>query len=169
MVWDVSFTCDVCGKTKGEANHWWMLSHADCACDEEDQVPQRFSVLPWSAESKPQPGDAAPLRKRLRHAGARTLHDAKDRNPGTGAGRRHRRQQALGSAGLTIKTGCSARAKPGGEVSQFETRNNIDRKNLPLHPRPIATLEIEQHRLQKPRRVPWLFCAINPLERRIKR
>jgi hypothetical protein len=49
MVWDVSFTCDICGKTKGEANHWWMLSYADCACDEDDQVPQRFSVLPWSA------------------------------------------------------------------------------------------------------------------------
>lgn len=26
MVWDVSFTCDICGKTKGEANHWWMAS-----------------------------------------------------------------------------------------------------------------------------------------------
>jgi hypothetical protein len=55
MVWDVSFTCDVCGKTKGEANHWWMLSHADCACDEEDQVPQRFSVTPWSAEQSRNP------------------------------------------------------------------------------------------------------------------
>src|SRR6201990_2422176 len=49
MVWDVSFTCDICGKTKGEANHWWMLSYADCACDEDDQVPQRFSVMPWNA------------------------------------------------------------------------------------------------------------------------
>jgi hypothetical protein len=55
MVWDVSFTCDVCGKTKGEANHWWMLSHADCACDEVDQVPQRFSVMPWSAEQSRNP------------------------------------------------------------------------------------------------------------------
>jgi hypothetical protein len=50
MVWDVSFTCDICGNTKGEANHWWMLSYADCACDEDDQLPQRFSVMPWSAE-----------------------------------------------------------------------------------------------------------------------
>lgn len=55
MVWDVSFTCDVCGKTKGEANHWWMLSHADCACDEEDQVPQRFSITPWSADQSRNP------------------------------------------------------------------------------------------------------------------
>ena len=55
MVWDVSFTCDVCGKTKGEANHWWMLSHADCACDEEDQVPQRFSIMPWSTDQSRNP------------------------------------------------------------------------------------------------------------------
>lgn len=55
MVWDVSFTCDVCGKTKGEANHWWMLSHADCACDEDDQVPQRFSIMPWSMEQSRNP------------------------------------------------------------------------------------------------------------------
>jgi hypothetical protein len=48
MVWDVSFTCDICGKTKGEANHWWMLSHAECACDDDYQLPQRFSVMPWS-------------------------------------------------------------------------------------------------------------------------
>ena len=46
MGWDVSFTCDICGKKKGEANHWWMLSHAECACDEDDQVPQRFSIMP---------------------------------------------------------------------------------------------------------------------------
>jgi hypothetical protein len=55
MVWDVSFTCDICGKTKGEANHWWMLSHSECACDEEDQVPQRFSVIPWSADQSRNP------------------------------------------------------------------------------------------------------------------
>jgi hypothetical protein len=26
MVWDVSFTCDMCGKQKGESNHWWMAA-----------------------------------------------------------------------------------------------------------------------------------------------
>src|ERR1700743_1809635 len=55
MGWDVSFTCDICGKKKGEANHWWMLSHAECACDEDDQVPQRFSIMPWSAEQSRNP------------------------------------------------------------------------------------------------------------------
>ena len=48
MVWDVSFTCDVCGKKKGEANHWWMLALGESPCDEEDQPPQRFAVMPWS-------------------------------------------------------------------------------------------------------------------------
>jgi hypothetical protein len=55
MAWDVSFTCDICGKKKGEANHWWMLSYADCPCDEDDQEPQRFSVMPWNAESSRNP------------------------------------------------------------------------------------------------------------------
>lgn len=55
MAWDVSFTCDVCGKKKGTANHWWMLSHADCPCDEDDQEPQRFSIMPWSIESSRNP------------------------------------------------------------------------------------------------------------------
>ena len=50
MVWEVSFSCDVCGTTKGEANHWWMLSLAECPCDDVEQVPQRFSIMPWSVE-----------------------------------------------------------------------------------------------------------------------
>jgi hypothetical protein len=50
MAWEVSFTCDICGTTKGVANHWWMLSYADCPCDDMDQVPQRFSIMPWSVE-----------------------------------------------------------------------------------------------------------------------
>ena len=55
MAWDVSFTCDICGKKKGEANHWWMLSYAECPCDEDDQLPQRFSVMPWNADSSRNP------------------------------------------------------------------------------------------------------------------
>ncbi len=50
MAWEVSFTCDICGKSKGEDTHWWMLSYSDCACDVEEQLPHRFSVLPWSQE-----------------------------------------------------------------------------------------------------------------------
>jgi hypothetical protein len=52
MVWDVSFTCDICGRKKLEANHWWMLVLGDVPCFEEGQPGQRFTLLPWNkAES----------------------------------------------------------------------------------------------------------------------
>lgn len=47
MVWDVSYTCDICGKKKGVANHWWMLSLGNVLCFEEGQPNQRFTILPW--------------------------------------------------------------------------------------------------------------------------
>jgi hypothetical protein len=49
MVWDVSFTCDVCGKKKADANHWWMVLLGDVPCYEQDQPHQRFTILPWNA------------------------------------------------------------------------------------------------------------------------
>jgi hypothetical protein len=53
MVWDVSFTCDICGKKKGEANHWWMVMFGDAPCYDEGQPAQRFTLLPWNiAESR---------------------------------------------------------------------------------------------------------------------
>jgi len=53
MVWDVSFTCDICGKKKGESNHWWMFVLGDVPCFDEGQPSQRFTVLPWNfAESR---------------------------------------------------------------------------------------------------------------------
>ncbi len=52
MVWDVSFTCDVCGRKKIESNHWWMLVLGDVPCFEEGQPAQRFTLMPWNkAES----------------------------------------------------------------------------------------------------------------------
>jgi hypothetical protein len=53
MVWDVSFTCDICGKKKAEANHWWMVALGDVPCFEQDQPHQRFTLMPWNpAESR---------------------------------------------------------------------------------------------------------------------
>lgn len=49
MVWDVSFTCDICGRKKGESNHWWMLALDDVPCFEEGQPHQRFTLMPWNA------------------------------------------------------------------------------------------------------------------------
>ena len=48
MVWDVSYTCDICGKKKGEANHWWMLMLGDVRCYDEGQPNLRFTILPWN-------------------------------------------------------------------------------------------------------------------------
>ena len=44
MVWDVSFTCDICGRKKLEANHWWMLVLGDVPCFDEGQPTQRFTL-----------------------------------------------------------------------------------------------------------------------------
>jgi hypothetical protein len=78
MVWDVSFTCDMCGKQKGESNHWWMARLEQPASpDEPRDQPRsddrqanqghnggpvassdgnqyssgRFTLVRWSAES----------------------------------------------------------------------------------------------------------------------
>ncbi len=48
MVWDVSFTCDICGKKKAEANHWWMVAVGDVPCFEREQPRQRFTLMPWT-------------------------------------------------------------------------------------------------------------------------
>jgi hypothetical protein len=49
MVWDVSFTCDICGKKKADANHWWMITLGEVPCFEADQPNQRFTLMPWNA------------------------------------------------------------------------------------------------------------------------
>ncbi|MGC8549677.1 MAG: hypothetical protein ACP5M4_08250 [Acidobacteriaceae bacterium] len=52
MVWDVSFTCDVCGKRKGEVNQWWMVMLGDVPCF-DDGPGKRFTLMPWNpAESQ---------------------------------------------------------------------------------------------------------------------
>jgi hypothetical protein len=55
MTWDVSFTCDICGKKKGEANHWWMVLLGDVPCYDEGQPGQRFTLLPWNAAESRNP------------------------------------------------------------------------------------------------------------------
>ncbi len=52
MVWDVMFSCDICGKTKGEANHWWLAMLAPHP-PETAESDARFTLLRWSrAESQ---------------------------------------------------------------------------------------------------------------------
>ncbi len=53
MVWDVSFTCDICGKTKGEANHWWLAELATDTRTTDDNPAPRFTLMRWHiAESR---------------------------------------------------------------------------------------------------------------------
>ena len=47
MVWDVSFTCDVCGKRKGDANHWWMVMLGNVP-GLDDGAKMRFTLMPWN-------------------------------------------------------------------------------------------------------------------------
>jgi hypothetical protein len=54
MVWDVSFTCDICGKTKGEANHWWMASLGPLPCFEDDRN-LRFTLMRWNMNESRNP------------------------------------------------------------------------------------------------------------------
>lgn len=57
MVWDVSFTCDICGKSKGEANHWWMAALGSVPCFEgsQDTREQRFTLMRWSKTDSQNP------------------------------------------------------------------------------------------------------------------
>ncbi len=59
MVWDVTFTCDICGKSKGEANHWWMAAVGSVPCFEEngggDLRDQRFTLMRWSRADSQNP------------------------------------------------------------------------------------------------------------------
>jgi len=55
MTWDVSFTCDICGKKKGVTNHWWMVVLGDVPCFDEGQPGQRFTLLPWNASESRNP------------------------------------------------------------------------------------------------------------------
>jgi len=48
MAWDEAFTCDICGKTKMVANHWWMATLGDAACCDEGQPLRSFTLLPWN-------------------------------------------------------------------------------------------------------------------------
>ena len=62
MVWDVAFTCDICGKKKGEANHWPAFSTLYVAAVEHGR--------------EPEPGYVSPLRAELRHDSDGALYDA---------------------------------------------------------------------------------------------
>jgi hypothetical protein len=50
MAWDLSYSCDICGQKKGEANHWWMAVLEDQHCHEDGQPGKGFTLLPWNRD-----------------------------------------------------------------------------------------------------------------------
>lgn len=50
MAWDLSYSCDICGQKKGEANHWWMAVLEDQHCHEDGQPAKGFVLLPWNRD-----------------------------------------------------------------------------------------------------------------------
>ncbi len=75
MVWDVSFTCDICGKKKAEANHWWMVALGDVPCFEQDQPHQRFTLMPWNPAESRNTDILPSLRAAMRHFGDDPLYE----------------------------------------------------------------------------------------------
>ena len=55
MAWDESFTCNICGTTKLESNHWWMITLGNVLCFEAGQPPRHFTVLPWNDDESRNP------------------------------------------------------------------------------------------------------------------
>ncbi|MDE2106354.1 MAG: hypothetical protein KGL39_54565 [Patescibacteria group bacterium] len=52
MAQKTTYTCDVCGRRKGEANHWWLvIINDDNALEPEILAPEMwsFAVVPWTA------------------------------------------------------------------------------------------------------------------------
>jgi hypothetical protein len=44
----LQFTCDVCGKQKGETNHWLLLlPPVDPGYDKHDDAMTVFALVPW--------------------------------------------------------------------------------------------------------------------------
>jgi hypothetical protein len=44
-----TFTCDVCGKTKQETNHWWILGSTIASTYDNDTMVSAFLLLPWES------------------------------------------------------------------------------------------------------------------------
>ena len=55
MAWDVTYTCDICGSTRREANHWWMVQNGAATTFDRTQPSKRFTLMPWNAAEAANP------------------------------------------------------------------------------------------------------------------
>jgi hypothetical protein len=48
MAWTESFTCNVCGKSKGSVDHWWIGWVDTIQPSDGESVKPKFQLMPWS-------------------------------------------------------------------------------------------------------------------------
>ena len=75
MVWDVSFNCDICGKKKGDSNHWWMYVLGDVPVLRRGAARPAIHAAAVEFCREPESGHASSLRAGLRDAGPGAVHD----------------------------------------------------------------------------------------------
>ncbi len=48
MTWTESFTCNICGKSKKEVDHWWIAWVETVQPSDVELAKPKFQLLPWS-------------------------------------------------------------------------------------------------------------------------
>lgn len=48
MTWTESFTCNICGKSKGAVDHWWVAWVESISPSDAEGPKPKFQLLPWS-------------------------------------------------------------------------------------------------------------------------
>jgi len=48
MTWTESFSCNICGKRKGEVDHWWLAWVEQVQPSDHETVKPKWQLLPWS-------------------------------------------------------------------------------------------------------------------------
>jgi hypothetical protein len=48
MTWTESFTCNICGKSKGSVDHWWVAWIETVQPSDVESPKPKFQLLPWS-------------------------------------------------------------------------------------------------------------------------
>ena len=48
MTWTETFSCNVCGKRKGEVDHWWLAWVDQIQPSDEEEFKPKLQIIPWS-------------------------------------------------------------------------------------------------------------------------
>jgi hypothetical protein len=47
-LWTESFTCNVCGKPRGDASDWWIAWADDIQPHDQEDPKPKWQIMPWS-------------------------------------------------------------------------------------------------------------------------